>query len=444
MTTSLYSTRGADPTTAPAFLAPLEGRDAAILPVVADLRARGRARFAAVGLPTVKNEAWRYTNLRELAKQSIAPAGDSAATPVDRLPTVRSAGAGPRLVFVDGRFRADLSTIQGLPTGVLLTDLASACRDHGDLVAAHLGRLASADDRPLVALNSADLTDGVVLRVGAGVAVAEPIELVYVTVGREGVTASSHPRALILLETGARAVLVEHHISQGGAAVLSNHVAEITIGEGATLHHCKVQRENDASFHLSHIAASVATGGVYDNFILTLGARLSRNEVVSALDGRDARTHVSGGYMVRGHQHADISTVIDHAQPNGTSREVYKGVIDDDARAAFQGKIIVRPQAQKTDGHQLNRALLLSDNAEIDAKPELQIFADDVKCSHGCTAGELDDDALFYLRARGIDKETARGLLIGAFLADVLDEIAEAPIRDAFQGYVAGWLEEQR
>lgn len=443
MTTTGYSTRGADPTTAPAFLAPLDGQSAAVLPVVAELRAQGRARFAAVGLPTIKNEAWRYTNLRDLAKLAVTTASGDA--PIDRLPTVRAEGqSGPRLVFVDGRFRADLSTADGLPDGVLLTDFASACQSHSDLIADHLGRLASAEDRPLVALNSADLTDGVVLHVASGVSLDAPIELVFVSVGRDGATTASHPRALIVLEAGARAVLVEHHVSQGGNATLSNHVAEITVGEGATLHHCKAQRENAASFHLSHIAASVAAGGCYDNFILTIGARLSRNEVVSALNGGDARTHVSGGYMVRGNQHADISTIIDHAQPNGTSREVYKGVIDDSARAAFQGKIIVRPQAQKTDGHQLNRALLLSDSAEIDAKPELEIHADDVKCSHGCTAGELDDAALFYLRARGIDKETARGLLIGAFLSDVLDEIAEAPIREAFQGFVAGWLEEQR
>ncbi|SMH43859.1 Fe-S cluster assembly protein SufD [Azospirillum agricola] len=447
--TTTYSTRGADPATAPAFLEPLDhlrsGLPGAALSWVRDLREQGRERFAAVGLPTIRNESWRYTNLRDLAKLAFHPAvtADSDAC-FDLLPTVRPEGHGPRLVFVDGRFRAELSSTEGLPDGVELLSLATALTDHGDLVGDHIGRLAAADDRPLVALNSAYLADGPVLRIPRGVALDQPVELVFVSVGAEDRATSFHPRTLIVAEAGSRAVVVEHHVGCGTGTTLANHVAEIFVGEGATLHHYKAQREGASAFHLSHTAATVAKDGCYDNFILTLGGRLSRNEVVSTLAGTDARTHVSGGYMVRGNQHADTTTLIDHAQPNGTSREVYKGVIDDTARAVFQGKIIVRPQAQKTDGHQLNRALLLSDTAEIDAKPELEIHADDVKCSHGCTAGELDDNALFYLRARGIDQETARGLLIGAFLAEAMEEIAEEPIREAFQTLVAGWLEEKR
>ncbi len=450
MATVPYTTRGADPSTAAAFLAPLDqlksGLPGAALSWVRDLRDQGRDRFAALGLPTIRNEAWRYTNLRDLAKLTFTPAATADSdVRFDLLPTIRAEGeSGPRLVFVDGRFRAELSSTAGLPAGVELLSLAAAFASHGDLIGEHLGRLAPADDRPLVALNSAFLADGPVLRVAPGLSVDHPIELVFVSAGTEGQATSFHPRTLVVVGAGARAVVVEHHVGRGTGATLANHVAEIFVGEGATLHHYKAQREGAAAFHLSHTAATVAANGCYDNFILTMGARLSRNEVVSTLDGTNARTHVSGGYMVRGSQHADTTTLIDHAQPNGTSREVYKGVIDDTGRAVFQGKIIVRPHAQKTDGHQLNRALLLSDSAEIDAKPELEIHADDVKCSHGCTAGELDDDALFYLRARGIDKETARGLLIGAFLAEAMEEIAEDTIREAFQALVAGWLEEQR
>ena len=450
VSTTLYSARGADPTTAPAFLAPLDqlrsGLPGAALSWVRDLRAQGRERFAALGLPTIRNEAWRYTNLRDLGKLAFHPAAAADSdVRFDVLPSVGTDGrGGPRLVFVDGRFRAALSSTDGLPAGVELLSLAAAFASHDALVGDHLGRLAAADNLPLVALNSAFLADGPVLRIAAGVAIDQPIELVFVSAGAEGQATSFHPRSLIVVEAGARAVVVEHHVGCGTGTTLANHVAEIFVGEGATLHHYKAQREGAGAFHLSHSAATVARGGCYDNFILTTGARLSRNEVVSVLAGTDARTHVSGGYLARGNQHVDTTTLIDHAQPNGTSREVYKGVIDDTARGVFQGKIIVRPQAQKTDGHQLNRALLLSETAEIDAKPELEIHADDVKCSHGCTAGELDDAALFYLRARGIDKETARGLLIGAFLAEVLEEIAEQPVRDAFQGIVAGWLEEKR
>jgi len=233
---------------------------------------------------------------------------------------------------------------------------------------------------------------------------------------------------------------VEHHIGLGTGATLANHVGEVFVGEGASVHHYKIQREHTNAFHLSHTAARVASKGVYDNFILTIGAKLSRNEVRSVLDGEHADTHVSGAYMVRGDQHVDTTTLIDHAQPCCTSREVYKGAIDGTARAVFQGKIIVRPGAQKTDGYQQNRALLLSDTAEIDAKPELEIYADDVKCSHGATVGELDEQALFYLRARGIDKETARGLLIVAFLAEALEEIPEENVREYFQTMVSNWL----
>ncbi len=449
MATTL-SPRGTDPATALPFLEPYDrlkaGLPGATLSWLRDLRDQGRDRFAALGLPTVKNEAWKYTPLRALDKLAFRPA---VATELDArfdlLPTVRAEGtAGPRLVFVDGRFRAELSATAGLPAGVELLSLAEALLHQPDLAGEWLSRLAAADDLPLVALNTAFLADGPVLRVARGVAVEEPIELVFVSAGSDEHPTVFHPRTLIVAEAESRAVVVEHHIGLGTGTTLANHVAEVFVGEGASLHHCKVQREHADAFHLSHTAARVAAGGHYDNFILTMGARLSRNEVRSTLDGAHAATHVSGAYMVRGAQHVDTTTLIDHARPDCTSREVYKGAIDDRARAVFQGKIIVRPGAQKTDGYQQNRALLLSDEAEIDAKPELEIYADDVKCSHGATAGELDEDALFYLRARGIDKESARGLLIGAFLAEALEEIAEAGIRDAFQGYVSHWLGARR
>ena len=232
--------------------------------------------------------------------------------------------------------------------------------------------------------------------------------------------------------------MIEHHVGLGIGATFANHVAEAYVGEGAILRHYKVQREGAEAFHLSNSVAKVGKDACYDNFILTTGARLARNEVRVAL-GLGSSCNVNGAYMIGGHQHCDTTTVIEHREPHCTSREVYKGVIDDTARAVFQGKILVRHGAQKTDGYQQNRALLLSDTAEIDAKPELEIYADDVKCSHGATAGELDDEALFYLRARGIDKETARGLLIGAFLAEALEEIPEESVREAFQGIIAGW-----
>lgn len=418
-----------------------DGLPGAALSWVRDLRAQGRERFAADGLPTVKKEAWKYTNLRALEKIAFDPAGDGAAAHFDVLPTIRAAGeTGPRLVFVDGRLRADLSSLDGLPAGVTLAGLAAGLSADDDLLADHLGKLAPLDQAPLAALNTAFLADGAVLRVGRGVTVEPVIELVFVTLGDEARPTAFNPRTLIVVETNAKATVVEHHVGLGTGTTLANHVTEVFVADGATLGHYKAQREAMGAYHIATTAARVGRDASYINFILTTGAKLSRNEVWTELAGTGATCHVSGGYLVRGDQHCDTTTVIDHAAPHGTSREVYKGAIDGRARAVFQGKIIVRPGAQKTDGHQLNRALLLSDAAEIDAKPELEIYADDVKCSHGATAGELDDTALFYLRARGIDRDTARALLTAAFVAEAIDEIPDEPVRTAFQTVVDGWL----
>ncbi|WP_207458343.1 Fe-S cluster assembly protein SufD [Azospirillum sp. SYSU D00513] len=442
--TTTFSARGAAPETARPYIEQfdrLQGElPGAGLAWLAELRRQGRDRFAEIGFPTVRNETWKYTNLRALDKLSFEPASPTPRAGIDTLPTVRPAGAqGPRLVFIDGRFHAELSSTAGLPEGVELLSLADALRTKPDFVAEHLGRLAQPDDLPLVALNTAFLTDGPLLHVPQGVAVEQPVEIVHVTLAGDRPSAV-HPRTLIVAGTGARVTVVEHHVGFGTGADLANHVAEVFVADEATVRHYKVQREGTESFHFSHAAATVGTNGHYDNFILTTGARLSRNEVRSTLAGTDSSTHVSGAYMVRGGQHCDTSTFIDHAQPNGTSREVYKGAIDDTARAVFQGKILVRPGAQKTDGYQINRALLLSDNAEIDSKPELEIYADDVKCSHGATIGELDEDALFYMRARGIEKDQARSLLIGAFLAEAIEEIADETVREAFQEIASGWM----
>lgn len=438
------SLRGTDPTAALPFLAQLDrvrdslpGTD---LDWLTGLRADAQARFAEIGLPTQRVEAWKYTSLRALNKLSFEPATANT-TAIDSLPTVFADGeAGPRLVFVNGHFRAELSRTNSLPAGVTLASLGDTLKSDPAFLAKRVGSLADGDMLPMVALNSAFLAEGAVLRVASGIRVEQPIELVYLSVPDEGQPTVFHPRNLVVIEEKARAVVVEHHVSVGNGVVLANHVTEIFVNANASLHHYKIQRENGQSFHLAHAAAKVAPHAVYDNFILTMGARLSRNEVVSRFGGEYGQSHVSGAYMVRDDQHVDTTTLIDHAMPNCTSREVYKGAIDDHARGVFQGKIIVRPDAQKTDGYQQNRALLLSDNAEIDAKPELEIYADDVKCSHGATVGELDEQALFYLRARGIDKETARGLLINAFLAEALDEISEDIVRDHFQQAMQAWL----
>ncbi|HEV7369120.1 Fe-S cluster assembly protein SufD [Arenibaculum sp.] len=410
------------------------------LPWLDRLRLEGIGRFSRSGFPTTRTEAWKYTNLRDLARTAFVPAATKPTIGLDLLPTVVPSGESPhRLVFVDGRLRADLCSVGDLPPGAILTGLAAALDRHPDLVATHLGQVSPDEGGPMRALNTAFLADGLVLALDPGVRLERPVEAVFVGIGAEQPT-MHHPRVLIVAGRGSEATVVEHHVGLGTGAYFSNVVTEAVVEDGARLHHYKIQAEGAEAFHVSTLVARLGAEASYDNFVLTMGGRLSRNELRPFLGGSGTECRLSGAYMVSGTQHADTTTVIDHAVPRCTSREVYKGVIDGAARAVFQGKIIVRPDAQKTDGYQLNRALLLSDAAEIDSKPELEIYADDVKCSHGATAGELDDDQLFYLRARGIDAASARNLLVAAFLLEALDEIRVETVRDAFADRVRDWL----
>ena len=415
---------------------------------LAHQRETGIERFRAKGVPTPRTEAWKYTNLRALERIAFQPpaANETALAFVSpsALPSVLPDGAAAvRLVFVDGRLHAGLSRTEGLPAGVRLLGLADALAREPGLVEGRLGRIASDLVEPLVGLNSALAEDGLVLLVDDGVAVAAPIEVVHLSATGDRAVAY-HPRSLIAVGKGALVTLVEHHlgiaVGPAAGATFANHVTEIEVGAGATFHHYKVQREGQGAFHVARTLVRIAADGHYDNFALTSGARISRNEIHARLDGTGVMCRLNGAYLIGGNQHADTTTFIDHASPECGSREVYKGAIDGDARAVFQGKILVRRGAQKTDGYQINNALLLSDAAEIDSKPELEIYADDVKCSHGATVGELDAAQLFYLRARGLPLEQARALLIGAFLHEAVDEVQHEAVRDAFHAMLDGWL----
>ncbi|MFQ5775388.1 MAG: Fe-S cluster assembly protein SufD [Kiloniellaceae bacterium] len=409
------------------------------MPWLRALREGAMEHFAATGLPTPRLESWKYTNLRPLEKVGFA-AARSDSVGIDRLPTLFPHGhGGHRLVFVNGWFRPDLSATDDLRDGVQAGSLAAALERVPDTLAEHLGRIGDFGAQPMLALNTAMMADGFVLRVRRGVAVDLPIEVVYVGAAPDAPLAY-HPRNLIVLEPGSRATIVEHHAGLGDGTYFVNSGSEIAVGDGARLHHYKVQAETAGAFHLSTVQANVARDGVYDGFVLTRGARLSRNEVTVRLQGAGAECHLNGVYMLRGEQHCDTTTVIDHLAPRTSSREVFKGAIDDRARGVFQGRIVIHPDAQKSDGHQLSKALLLSDRAEIDAKPELEIYADDVKCSHGAAAGDLDPDALFYLRARGIPEEAARHMLIEAFLSDTINELAAEGLCPALMSSVGHWL----
>jgi Fe-S cluster assembly protein SufD len=410
---------------------------------LAALRKRAYAHVAANGLPGPRNEDWKYTtlNLAALQKTDFALAPRSLnGIHADTLPlTVSSVEAAHRLVFVNGWYRADLSRIGALPAGVEIATLAQAIAERPDLLEGRLGSLAEPDGLPMVALNTAFMSDGVVLRVGKGVVLEKPLVALFIGDASDGPVAY-HPRHLFVAEAGSQATIVEHHIGLGQGAYFANSATEILVEEGAILRHCKIQDEAAEAFHTATTVARVERAGNFDSFVFSLGSRLARNEIRVALAGAGAGCRLNGGYLAKGKQHTDNTTIIDHRAPHTSSREVYKGVLDGQARAVFQGKIFVRPGAQKSDGQQLNNTLLLSTGAEIDAKPALDIQADDVKCSHGATAGALDDDALFYLRSRGIPEERAQRILVEAFLGDIIDGIALAGLREPLEEMVAHWM----
>lgn len=406
-----------------------------------ELREAAMARFVTLGFPTRRSEAWKYTDLRPLQKVPFLPArGTDAAVSIDRMPALLPTDLRRyRLVFVNGGFRPELSNLSDLPSGVEVGSLGAALTKTPDEVAERIGKLGELDGMPMLALNTALMCDGLMLRVRAGVMPEGPIEAIFIGAPADTPVAY-HPRNLLVLEPGSQATLVEHHVGIGAGPYFANGVTDIIAEERAHLRHYKVQAEGADAFHIATVRGSLGKDAVYDGFGLSLGARLSRNEMELRLDGPGAECRLNGAYLMRGQQHCDTTTVIEHREPHARCRETFKGVLDDRSRAVFQGRIVVHPGAQGTDAHQLSRTLLLSDRAEIDTKPELEIYADDVKCSHGATVGDLDHDAMFYLRSRGIAEAQARKVLIEAFLGEVLEEISAERIRDAFSARAAEWL----
>ncbi|TCZ56603.1 Fe-S cluster assembly protein SufD [Roseicella aquatilis] len=425
----------AHPTGAAGFLHRFEGLrrrlPGARLPYVEALRAQAAEAFRSQGFPTRRVEAWKYTDLRPVADAGF----DEALSAVDSTPDLPTAYGAARAVFVDGRFRTDLSTLDGL-----------ACRVEG-LAAAlpgldgRLGQLARVEAQPMVALNTMLFEDGLVVTVPAGVA-AGVLDLVSLGTASERPEAF-HPRHLIRLEPGASLTIVETATGPDEARYLHNPVYEIEVSEGATLTHARIQQEAARAFQLSTVYARVAAGGTYDNFTLNAGGRLVRNEIHTVLAGPKAACHMNGAQLLRDGQHADTTTVLDHAAPDCASRQTYKTVLSGKSRGVFQGKIHVHQVAQRTDGYQMNQALLLSPEAEIDSKPQLEIYADDVKCSHGATVGEIDAEQLFYLRARGIPEERARAMLVEAFLREAIEGVQDETARAALDAAVTGWWSRQ-
>ena len=399
---------------------------------LASLRDDAFRCFDRLGFPTTRLEAWRFTNVASLAQTAfVAAAGgpDYTRTDLDALNMPRL--GGPELVFVNGTFAPALSTTDGFPAGVRTRSLAAVLADGDDgaeTVAQHLGRLAGVESHAFTALNTAFLRDGALIEVASGVVAETPIHLRFITrSGTEPVL--SQPRVLVLTGANSQVRVVESHAGDGETTYLSNTVTEISVGDHAVVDYYTVVGEAESAFRVGSLHATLGRSSNFSSHTITLGGALVRNEASVVLAGEGGECTLNGLYLAKGRQLVDNQTTIDHARPHCDSHELYKGILDGRSRAVFNGKIIVRLDAQKTDAKQSNKALLLSENAQITTKPQLQIFADDVKCTHGATVGQLDKDALFYLRSRGLSREQARQLLTHAFAADLLGHIKVEAIR---------------
>jgi Fe-S cluster assembly protein SufD len=395
--------------------------------------------FAKEGLPHRRIEEWKYTDLRALMREAkpLASPPDAAAKA-----SAKNAGAllgdleARRLVFVEGSFVPELSETANLESGLTVRSLAKALTGGDPLLDSHLGKLAPASD-VAVALNTALMGDGAVIRIAAGSTIERPLHLLFVASGKP---AASFVRSLVVVEEGARAMLIESHEGPPGSDYQANAALELFVGDNAHVDHVKIIGEGSDALHVSTLAAAIGAHARFNSFTFTAGGAVVRNQLYLKFDGEGSLAGIRGATLLKGRQHADTTLVADHIAGDCQSREMFKTVLDDEAHGVFQGRIIVRPHAQKTDAKMMTRALLLSERAEADNKPELEIFADDVQCGHGATAGALDDELKFYLMARGIPAAEAEALLIQAFLGEAIEGIEHAGLREALMESVAAWL----
>jgi len=404
-----------------------------------DLRAGGIARFGDLGFPNMKQEAWRFTSVAPIAEGSF-----ELAEPPTRIPTLEDIRpfllleAGYRLVFVDGFFQRSLST----PFLDDVQSLAHVVTHRQDLVRQHLGQYAATQDRPFAALNTAFVSDGAFVHVPAKATIAEPIQLLFLSTGGE--PAVTHPRNLVVLEREARASIVETYasLSEAKAPYWTNTVTEIVVADSARVDYHRVQRESARAYHVAATQTHQGRDSTVNLHAVAFGGALARHDIGAVMAGPGGTLILNGLYLLAGEQHADHHTTIDHAADHCQSHEYFNGVLDGKSRGVFTGRIIVRPGAQKTDSKQTNNNLLLSTDAHADSQPQLEIYADDVKCTHGSTVGPLDPRALFYLRSRGIGEHEARRLLTYGFAAEILGRMEVAPLRAQLDAIVRGRLAE--
>jgi Fe-S cluster assembly protein SufD len=413
------------------------------LPGAVALRDAAFRRFEAAGLPHRRVEEWKYTDLRALmrdAKPLAAPPDDAAKARAGNAGAALAAIEGRRIVLVDGVLVPELSDLAALEPGLRIRSMAQALAAGDAAVVQRLGRLVPTDD-VAVALNTAFMGDGVVIEVAERGALARPLHLVFFNAG--GSPAAVFTRSLAVIGNGAKAMLIESHEGVPGSDYQVNTALEIEVGDDAHVDHIKITGEGAGALHVSSLMARVGAQARFNAFLFTAAAAVVRNQLFLHFTGEGTLAGIRGATLLNGRQHADATLVADHIAGSCISREVFKTVLDGESRGVFQGKIIVRPNAQKTDAKMAAHALLLSEEAEADSKPELEIFADDVQCGHGSTAGALDDDLLFYLKARGIPAKEAEALMIQAFVGEAIDGIEHAGLRDLLIDQVEAWLKKR-
>ncbi len=410
---------------------------------VLPLRKAGISRFAELGFPTMDHEDWRFTNVAPIAQLPFDPvlSPTRAALKAGVLGGFSfTAIPANRLVFVDGHFSSELSSILPQAAGVKIGGLAAALQSDPALLEKHLGRHTRDSDNAFTSLNTAFFQDGAFIFVPAGKAVSEPVHLLFIsTASRAGVTIL--PRNLIVAERGSQVTLIESFVGIDGGKYFTNAVDELVIGEGAVVEHCKFQDESAEAYHIAAIHAHLGRNCNFIAHSIATGAKLSRNNIRTTLADEGVECVLNGLYLTRDEQVADHHMIVDHAKPHCNSHEYYNGILDGRSKGVFHGRILVRPDAQKTDAKQTNKNLLLSEDATVDTKPQLEIYADDVKCTHGATVGQLNEESIFYLRARGIGLETARRMVIHAFAGEIIARIRHAATREEMDKIVWDRLE---
>jgi Fe-S cluster assembly protein SufD len=422
------------------YLAAFDARLAAERSWLAPIRRRAAERFGEMGFPSTRVEAWKYTDVSPILKREFAPSTSVGCERVgfsalEALQVPEASGA--TLVFIDGHLCKDLSRVAGLPEGVILGDLFTAAEsDHGVLVRERLSMLVPYETEPFAALNTAMTDGGAFLYLPDGCVLETPVHLIYLAGGAPE-PAVSYPRTLVIAGANSSVRLVETFAPAYDAASFANAVAEIALAEGARVEHYRVQRELEAAgYHVGSTDVHVGRAASYTSISMNIGGALSRHDLRVALAAEGAECRIDGLYVLEGEQHSDSHTRIDHLVPHTSSSQVYKGVVDDEARAVFNGKVVVHEGAQKTEAHQTNKNLMLSSTARVDTKPELEIFADDVVCTHGATVGALEDEERFYLASRGLDEETTRALLTYGFAEEIVEEVKIESVRQHLDAFI--------